>query len=138
MSKPDPLDPREVKTTRFQISEDELQAREQRQEELNEPGRKAVMILEAALEKVMASLGVDIAKDIPPQQEALGITITDNTEETTPQLNGFFIFIERDGELIPHSWVGAVRIDSTGQCLCDIQWFMDERLDQVRGMRLTQ
>lgn len=134
----DPLDPKEVKTTRFEISEDELQAREQRQQELEEPGRKATMILEAALEKVMMSLGVDVTQDIPAQQEALGIMITENLEESTPKLNGFFVFVDRDGETIPYAWVGAVRIDSTGQCLCDIQWFMDERLDQVKGMRLVQ
>jgi len=131
---------------RFNISADELEARMQKQQELhNEPCQKAVMILEAALDKVLEKLGVnttqvypDGSSAVPDQMDALGIIMTENTDERTPQLNGFFVFVTRNCDLIPYAWVGAARINRNGECYCDIQWFIDNRLDETGGVKLIK
>lgn len=127
--------------TRFEISADELEFRMLKQQEMHiEPGQKAVQILEAALDKVLTGLGVNVEDiaSIPAQQEALGIIITENTDERAPQLNGFFIFVTRNGELIPHSWVGAARLDHDGKCYCDIQYFIDNRLEETGEVKIIK
>ena len=137
----DPLDPKEVRTTRFDISEDELQARMERQKKIHtEPVQKAVEILEAALDVVMKSLGVDVTQDadtIKMNQEAMGITIWEHTDERSPQCNGFYVHIGYD-RFIPYAWVGAARLDSSGRCYADIQWFQSEKLSEIGGSKLIQ
>jgi len=141
MSKKNPLDPKTAKTTRFEISEDELEARMEVQRKVHdEPIQQAVALLDAALEKVLASLGVDFTQSpesIRMQQEFLGIEIMENTDERVPQLNGFFVFVIKGETLIPYSWVGAARINSRGECFVDIQWFMDERLEETGGVKVV-
>jgi hypothetical protein len=123
---------------RFHISADELAHRMELQEQSKEPVRKAVAILEAALDKVMVSLGVDITRDdIHHQQQMLGITITEETREELAGINGYYVFVTRKGDLIPHSWVGAARLNSDGRCYCDIHFFQDERLEEVGGTKLV-
>jgi hypothetical protein len=141
MSKKDPLDPQEVKTTRFEISADELEARMQKQNVMRvEPVKQAVALLEAALGQVLTKLGVNINLEsediIKAQQEFLGITIAEFTEEAYPQLLGFFVYTGFD-ELIPYAWVGAARINSNGECFCDIQWFREEKLSETGGIKLV-
>jgi hypothetical protein len=131
---------------RFNISADELEARMQKQQELhNEPCQKAVMILEAALDKVLEKLGVNTTQVYPDgsstvadQMNALGIIMTENTDERSPQINGFFIFVTRNCDLIPYAWVGAARINHNGECFADIQWFVDNRLDETGGVKLIK
>jgi len=125
--------------TRYEISADELEARMEAQQKYhNEPVQKAVAILEAALDTVMESLGVNIELgDIPAQQDALGIIVTENTEEATPQLNGFFVFVNIGGELAPYAWVGAAYITHLGQCFCDINWFQKDKLTEMGGVKLV-
>lgn len=125
--------------TRFEISTDELAHRMKLQEESQDPGRKAVLILEAAIDKVLKRLGVDVTQDnIPEQMEALGIIMTENSSETTPQLNGFYFFLRRGTDIISYAWAGAARIDSTGRCFCDIQYFLDDKLDEIGGIKILQ
>jgi hypothetical protein len=131
---------KEIKT-RFEISADELAARMLKQQELHiEPGQKAVQILEAALDTVLKKLGVNVddVETIPDQMNALGIIMTENTDERAPQINGFFVFLAKDCDIIPYSWVGAARLESDGRCYCDIQFFQDERLQEVGGIRLIK
>ena len=141
MSKKDPLDPKNVKTTRFEISADELEARMQRQQEMHvEPIQKAVALLTAALEKVMKKLGVDTTladEVVRAQQEFLGISVMENTEESQPQLNGFYVYVGYD-EFIPYCWIGAARLNSAGECFVDIQYFEDNRLEETGGLRLIK
>lgn len=125
----------------YSISADELNHRmDVYQRDKLDPCQRAVAVLESAVDKVLKGLGVNIddAETIPQQMNDLGIIMTENTEEMTPQLNGFFIFLDRNGDLIPHSWVGAARLDSNGCCYCDIQYFMDNRLDEVGGVKLIK
>lgn len=125
----------------FQISADELQSRIAKKEaEHDEPCKKAVQILEAAVDKVLSSLGVNVelVDLIPAQMDQLGIVMTENTEENTPKLNGFYIYLYRNEELIPHSWVGAARINHLGECYADIHYFNDNRLEEVGGVRLIK
>jgi hypothetical protein len=137
VSKPDPLDPKNAKTTRFEISADELEARMQRQQKMRvEPVQRAVAILEAALDIVMKKLGVNVEDDIPLQQEALGIIIVEETRPEMAGLNGFFVNVVRNGDIIPYAWVGAARLNSMGECFCDIQWFQEERMDSIGGERI--
>ena len=135
------INPKEVKTTIFEISADELEARMEAKRKLqDEPCQQAVMLLEAALDKVMISLGVDVTQSpesIHMQQDFLGIEIQENTDEATPQLNGFFVFVHKNNDIIPHSWIGAARIDSTGRCFVDIQYFQDNRLEETGGIKLV-
>ena len=141
MSKKDPLDPKAVKTTAFEISEDELEARMKKQEELhNEPVQKAVAILEAALCTVLTKLGVDCNLEddvVKAQQEFLGITIWEHTDERSPQLNGFFVHVGHEN-YTPFAWVGAARINHLGQCFCDIQWLQEDRMTETGGIKLVQ
>lgn len=125
--------------TRYEISADELEARMEAQQKYhNEPVQKAVAILEAALDTVMESLGVNIELgDIPAQQDALGIIVTENTEEATPQLNGFYVFVNRKGEPVPYAWVGAAYLNHMGECYCEIHWFQKDKLTEMGGVKLV-
>ena len=130
-----------TKTDIFQISADELQSRTaQKEAEHDDPCKKAVQILEAAVDRVLSSLGVNVedVDTIHQQMDQLGIVMTENTEENTPKLNGFYIYLYRKEELIPYSWVGAARINHLGECFCDINYFNDNRLEEVGGVRLIK
>jgi hypothetical protein len=89
----------------------------------NEPIQKAVAILEQALNTVMTKLGVDITQDIPSQQRALGIIVTEETREEMAGLNGFFVSVVWKGEIVPFAWVGQAQLNSIGECSCEIHWF---------------
>ena len=131
---------------RFSISADELNFRMEKQKKLHdEPCQEAVLILEAALDKVLEKLGVNTSQVYPDgssavadQMDALGIMMTENTDERTPQINGFFVFVTKDCDIIPYAWVGAARINSNGECFCDIHWFVDNRLDETGGVKLIK
>ena len=127
-----------TKTDRFAISQDELESRMvQKQKEQEEPVQKAVALLEAALEKVLTKLGVNVeAGDIPAQQDALGILITEETREELAGINGFFIYVTWRGDLVPYAWVGAARLNTEGECFVDIQYFQDNRLEETGGEKL--
>ena len=133
------IDPKNMKRKWFQISEDELNARMEAKKKLqDDPVTKAVEMLEAAIEKVLIPLGVKPELgNIDAQQEQLGIVITEHTDERAPQLNGFFIFSIRKGNLIPYSWVGAARVDSNGQVMVDIHYFQKNNMTTVGGLKLV-
>jgi hypothetical protein len=136
-----------VKTTRFDISADELNHRMELKKRLkDDPVQRAVSILEAAVDTVLRKLGVNIELgDIPAQMDALGIIMTENTEIRTPQLNGFFIYVTRksyalrnpEPDLIPYAWVGSARLNSNGECFCDIHWFQENKLSETGGVKLV-
>lgn len=136
-----------VKTTRFDISEDELNSRMETKKKLrDDPVHRAVELLEAAVDTVLRRLGVNIeVGDIPAQMDALGIIMTEHTDERAPQLNGFFIYvtkrvfgpIEPMGDLIPYAWVGSARINKGGECFCDIQWFQENKLTETGGIKIV-
>ena len=125
---------------RFSISADELEDRMQRQAKLHkEPIQRAVAILEMAVDTVLRKLGVNIELgDIPAQMDQLGIIMTEETREDMAGLNGFFIFVSRNGDLIPHSWIGAAKLNSVGECNCEIHMFQDNRLLEIGGERLIK
>ena len=143
-----------IKTDRFHCSLDELEYRMHLKQKLQEePIQKAVALLEVALEKVLTKLGVDCTEkdaSIPDQQRDLGIIIQDWDDPRAPQLNGYFIHLtvpkkgreilddmtEDDVELIPYGWVGNARINSLGECFVDIQYFLDDRLEESGGFKL--
>jgi len=128
------------KKTRFEISADELEYRTLKHQEQNiEPGQKAVMVLEAALDTVLKKLGVNVEDidTIPEQMDALGIMINEHTDERAPQLNGFFVSLIIPGDIIPYAWVGAARLGGDGKCWCDIQWFREERLSETGGVKVV-
>ena len=128
-----------VKMDRFAISQDELEARMiQKQKEQDEPVQKAVALLEAALERVLESLGVNLEMgDYPAQQDQLGIIITEETRPELAGINGFFIFVNRKDDLIPYGWVGAARLNKEGECFVDIQYFEDDRLEETGGFKVV-
>jgi hypothetical protein len=122
---------------RFSISADELESRMQRQEKYHtQPIQKAVSILEMALDTVMKKLGVDVTQDIPSQQKELGIIITEETRVEMGGLNGFFVSIAGRGEIVPYAWIGEAKLNSVGECSCEIHWFKDERMDEIGGVKL--
>ena len=123
---------------RFSMSADELETlRLQKEKEHDEPVKKAVALLEAALEKVLTELGVNVELgDIPAQQDQLGIMITEEDREEFSQINGFFIFVYRGKHLIPYGWIGAARLNTQGECFVDIQYFQDNRLEETGGEKL--
>jgi hypothetical protein len=133
----DPLDPKEVKTTAFQISEDELTARMERQrKQHDEPLQKAAELLEAAIERVVVSLGVDITKDtesIHMQMDMLGISI--NTLGDYP---GVFVSLDKGDEFTPYAWISDAKLMSDGTYHYEIQWFKGNRMDEIGGIRLVQ
>jgi hypothetical protein len=131
MTRPDPLDPKNYRTTRYQISADELAARMQRMNDIKvTPLKKAVFLMEQALSKVLETLGVDTTltgEQVKAQQEVLGITIWEHEDERAPQINGFFVHINYE-RFTPFAWVGNARLDVNGECYCDIQWFQTNKL----------
>lgn len=110
---------------RYNLSEDELFYYQEQKEKAQEPAKKAVEVIEAGINAILAELGVDLDKPIPQQQANLGIIIQENTCELTPQLNGFFIFQVRDGSIAPITWIGDARLDNTGKA-----WITVERFDR--------
>lgn len=136
---PKPADQRTIKD-RFSISSDELEDRMQRQAKLHEePIQRVVALLEAALDKVLVKLGVDVSDpdSIPAQQDALGIMITEETRPEMAGLQGFFVFVTHRHELIPYAWIGAARLNTIGECFVDIQYFQDQRLEETGGIKLV-
>jgi hypothetical protein len=129
----------------YEISSDELQHRiEQKQKLQDEPVTQAVAILEAAVDKVLNTLGVDTTDEetIAQQMIDLDIIMIEHTDERAPQLNGFYIFTQkllRSGEydIVPYAWVGAARLNSMGECFVDVQWYQKEQLTEVGGVRLV-
>lgn len=140
MSKKDPLDPKNVTTTRFEISQDELEARMERQRKMHdEPVSRAVALLHEALTQVLTKLGVDCTQDrdnIAMQQQDLGITIWEHTDDRSPQINGFFIHIG-GGDFIPYAWVGSARLDTGGNVWCDIQYFQEGKMESLGGIKVV-
>jgi hypothetical protein len=122
---------------RFNISADELEHRMQLQEKYhNDPARQAAAILDMALEMVMKKLGVNVEEDIPLQQEQLGIMVMEENREEMAGLNGFFVFVNKQGELVPFAWIGSAQLNSLGECGCEVHWFNDNRMDAVGGVKL--
>ncbi len=128
----------EILKDRYSISADELEHRMQLQEKYhNEPVQKVVALLDLALEKVLTKLGVNVELgDIPAQQDQLGIIVTEETREELAGINGFYIFLSRKGNIVPYGWVGSARLNSNGECFVDIQYFQDNRLDEVGGIKI--
>lgn len=127
-----------TKIDRFNISADELTARMLRKhKEQTEPAQRAAELLDAALELVVKKLGViPELGNIPEQQEALGIIITEETREDYAKINGFFVFVQKSDDIVPYAWVGAARLNSQGECFVDIHYFMDNRLEETGGIKL--
>ena len=99
----------------FKMSLDELEHWNQAKEKSKEPARKAVEVLEAAINYVLEKMGIDVAKDnIKQQQDALGILIQENTDEWTPQINGFY-FYQTVPRITPYAWVGSARLTQQGR-----------------------
>jgi len=126
--------------TAFQISADELTSRMEKKALLHdEPCQKAVLLLEAALDKVLTKLGVNIeAGDIPLQQEELGIIIVEEAREEMAGLQGFTVIVRRDGDLVPFAWIGSARLNHLGEGFVDIQFFQENRLDETGGIKLIK
>ena len=136
---PKPDDQRTLKD-RFSISADELEHRMQLQKKQHEePVQKAVALLEAALDRVLTKLGVDVSDpdSIGQQQMDLGIMITEETRPEMAGLQGFFVFVSHNDDLVPYAWVGAARLNSVGECFVDIQYFQDQRLEETGGIKLV-
>lgn len=135
MSKPDPLDPKNIKTTRFEISEDELTARMQKQFSMHDkPLMRAAKVLESAIGKVVSRLGVDVTKgdeSIRTQMELLGIHC--NTLENYP---GIFIALDKGDGFTPYAWISDAVLTSDGKYHYEIQWFVDNRMDAVEGEKI--
>lgn len=123
---------------RYSISADELEARMQAQEKYhNTPVKRAVAVLEMALDKVMGGLGIyPELGDVQAQQDALGIIVTEETREEMAGLQGFFVFISRNGDIIPYAWIGQAMLNSMGEVSCEIHMFQDERLVVVEGGKI--
>lgn len=121
---------------RYSVSADELEARMIKQQKLHdEPIQKAVAVLEEGLEKVIASLGVDITKgdeSIRMQQEFLGIEV--NTLDGYP---GVFVSVNRKGELVPYAWISDAILNSDGTYHYDIQWFQKDKLEEIGGIKIV-
>jgi hypothetical protein len=122
---------------RFHCSADELEHRMQVQaEQREEPVKKAVELLDMALEKVLTKLGVNISLGaIPDQQHALGITICEEVREEMAGVMGFYIYVGYE-DVIPYAWIGAARLEKDGNCYVDIQYFQDNRLEETGGVKL--
>ncbi|MCK9565222.1 MAG: hypothetical protein M0Q43_04135 [Methanothrix sp.] len=127
------------KKTVWQISLDEIAHREALKEELHDgPVKKAVFILEAAVDRVLKELGVDTSKDQADQfmqQWDLGVTVWEHDDERAPQLNGFFFHTGYDA-YTPYAWVGDARMNHLGECLVDIQYFQKGILVQSGGVKI--
>jgi len=121
---------------RHSISSDELESRMQKQAKFHdEPLTKAVAVLEEALEKVVASLGVDITKDdesIRMQQELLGIER--NTLEGFP---GMFVSENRGGEVVPYAWISDAILKSDGTYHYEIQYFQTNKLEEIGNIKIV-
>jgi len=126
--------------TRYEISSDELNDRMERQQRFHEePIQRAVAVLEAALDSVMKKLGVDVDQDpenIQMQMENLGIDVRSIDDPSMPKACGFYVFLIRGSDIIPHSWIGDARLDQMGQCWCDIHLFNDDRLIESGGIKI--
>lgn len=123
---------------RFHVSQDELESRMEKQAKFHDqPIQKAVAILEMAVDTVLKKLGVDVTRDdIPDQMDLLGIIMTEETREEMAGLNGFYVFLNQKGDIIPYAYIGGAQLNSIGECSCEIHFFQDERLVVVGGEKL--
>lgn len=123
---------------RFNISADELESRMENQEKHHdEPIRKAVAVLEMALDTVLEKLGVNFELgNIQLQQEALGIIITEEIRPEFASINGFFVSVVKDNDIVPYSWIGDAKLNSMGEVSCEIQYFIDDRLEVIGGGKI--
>ena len=139
MSKPDPLDPKNATKSRFEISDDELNARMKRQEKIHdEPLREATATIGKAICIVLAKLGVNCEMDnIPDQQAELGIRIISEERPDMFGLNGYYVMVARGGDLHPYAWIGDARLDSNGNVWCDICWIKEHRLESIGGTKVV-
>jgi hypothetical protein len=137
MSKPDPLDPKNAKTTAFQISEDELNARMEKQRKMHdEPLEKAAQVLESAICQVVSKLGVDTTKDddsIHFQMDFLGIYI--NTLEGYP---GIFVNLDKGTDIEPFAWISDAILKSDGVYHYEIHWFKEDAMKEIKGDKILQ
>jgi len=121
--------------TRYEISADELNNRMERQARFHEePIQRAVAVLEAGLEKVIASLGVDMTKgdeSIRLQQELLGIE--NRTLEGYP---GVFVLVNKSGEPAPYAWISDAILRSDGTYHYEIHWFQKDKLEVMGGIKI--
>ena len=130
----------------WEVSADELQHRiEQKQKLQDEPVTQAVAILEAAVDKVLNTLGVNTTDEetVAQQMIDLDIIMIEHTDERAPQLNGFYIFTQKllrsgDYDIQPYAWIGSARLNSLGECFVDVQWYQKEQLTEFGGVRLIK
>lgn len=130
----------------WEVSADELQHRiEQKQKLQDEPVSQAVAILEAAVDKVLNTIGVDTTDEetVAQQMINLDIIMIENTDERAPQINGFYIFTNKlllsgEYDIKPYAWIGSARLNSLGECFVDVQWYQKEQLTEFGGVRLIK
>jgi hypothetical protein len=139
MAKKDPLAPENALTKWNEISSDELQARMNRKFEYEGPIREIVYVLEEALAGVLMFLGVDVSQPKwvqEYQQEQLGITLYLNEEETTPQLNGYYVHTDYD-EYAPFAWIGMPFVED-GKAWVNVEMFREGKKMKVGGVKLKR
>jgi hypothetical protein len=136
--KKDPVAPENAVTPWHKVSTDELQARMQRQYELDSPARKAAEIIDETLSGLLMFLGVDVdqPREIQElQQNDMGIVIYPNEDERTPQLNGLYIHTGFD-DFTPFAWIGTVWIDQNGLGWVPVELFPEGKRFNVGGIKI--
>ncbi len=130
-------------------SADELESIKRQHEELKiEPGRKAVKLLEIAIDKVLEVLGCDLTKDRRLQQVIHNIHMFDSKdlienlmgmpEAFTPQLRGFYIFQQLDEKtLVPVAVIGDAYVNKERKICVPINWVRENYVELVVGEKIV-
>jgi hypothetical protein len=129
-------------TTRaFTLSLDEIQATEEKkQQEVIDPLKKCIALMEAGLQHILTKLGVDCActdEEIQEQMIELGIMVQERDELATPKANGYYVFQGKTAMTVePVAFISSPFVDNLGKANVSIELYRDNLMFEIGGIKL--
>jgi hypothetical protein len=130
-------------TTRaFTLSLDEIQATEEKkQQEVIDPLKKCIALMEAGLQHILTKLGVDCScadEEIQAQMIELGIMVQERDELATPRANGYYVFQGKTSLTVePVAFISSPYVDNLGKANVSIELYRDNLMFEIGGIKLN-
>jgi len=128
-------------TRAFTLSLDEIQATEEKkQQEVIDPLKKCIALMEAGLQHILTKLGVDCAcedEEIQEQMIELGIMVQERDELATPKANGYYVFQGKTALTVePVAFISSPFVDNLGKANVSIELYRDNLMFEIGGIKL--
>jgi len=128
-------------TRAFTLSLDEIQATEEKkQQEVIDPLKKCIALMEAGLQHILTKLGVDCAcedEEIQEQMIELGIMVQERDELATPRANGYYVFQGKTAMTVePVAFISSPFVDNLGKANVSIELYRDNLMFEIGGIKL--